>query len=243
MVTFELPATTPPMECLAWDEALLDAVEEEACEAALWFWESPIPCVVVGYGQTPEREVHMEACRADDVPVLRRCSGGGTVVQGPGCLSYALALPIDSAPALATVSGTNAHVMARQRDALARIVEGTVVVRGHTDLVWNGRKVSGNAQRRKRRALLFHGTFLHGFDLARVTRWLRAPSSEPAYREGRAHEAFISNVPCPARLICKALADEWQAMPAAVPRDASIRVKHLLEERYARAEWHARRAS
>lgn len=242
MVTFALPPGTGPAECLAWDEALLDLVEDEACDAALWFWEAPSHCVVVGYGQTPAREVRLEACRADGVPVLRRCSGGGTVLQGPGCLSYALALPIDAHPDLGTVGGTNAHVMGRQRDALSRVVPGSLAVCGHTDLVWDGRKVSGNAQRRRRRALLFHGTFLHGMDLALVTRWLRPPSWEPSYRAGRDHEAFVANLPCSSGVIRGALADAWKTTPGDVPEDAGRRVERWMADRYGRAEWHERRA-
>ena len=242
MVTFVLPPGTGPAECLAWDEALLDLVEDEACDAALWFWEAPSHCVVVGYGQTPAREVRLDACRADGVPVLRRCSGGGTVVQGPGCLSYALAMPIDAHPELATVSGTNAHVMGCQRDALARVVPGSLAVCGHTDLVWEGRKVSGNAQRRRRRALLFHGTFLHGMDLDLVTRWLRPPSSEPAYRAGRDHAAFVANLPCPPGILRGALAEAWLATPAPVPADGWAHVQRLMAARYGRPEWHDRRA-
>ena len=242
MVTFALPPGTGPAECLAWDEALLDLVEDEACEAALWFWEAPSHGVVVGYGQTPAREVRLDACRADGVPVLRRCSGGGTVLQGPGCLSYALAMPIDAHPDLVTVGGTNAHVMGCQRDALARVVPGSLAVCGHTDLVWDGRKVSGNAQRRRRRALLFHGTFLHGMDLALVTRWLLPPSSEPAYRAGRDHEAFVANLPCPPDVLREVLAHAWKATPGPVPEAAGRRVERLMSERYGRADWHERRA-
>ena len=241
MVTFALPHGTAPAACLAWDEALLDLVEDGECHAALGFWEAPSHCVVMGYGQDPAREVHRDACRSDGVPVLRRCSGGGTVLQGPGCLSYALVLPIDWHPELATVGGTNAHVMGCQRDALARVVPGGLAVCGHTDLVWNGRKVSGNAQRRRQRALLFHGTFLHRMDLALVTRWLRPPSSEPAYRAGRAHEAFVANLPCAPDAIRDALAEAWLATPAPLPAASLSRVQRLMADRYGRAEWHERR--
>ena len=45
-------------------------------------------------------DVNAEAVRKDNVPVLRRTSGGGTVVQGPGCLNYTLVLDKDRDPAV-----------------------------------------------------------------------------------------------------------------------------------------------
>ena len=238
MLAFDLPGAPGPAECLAWDEALLDAVEQGECGPALWFWEASVHGVVVGYGQSPAREVHLDACRADQVPVLRRCSGGGTVVQGPGCLSYAVALPIETHADLETIQGTNAFVMARNRAAIQSLVTGVVDVRGHTDLVWNQRKVSGNAQRRKRRALLFHGTFLHALDLALVPRWLPQPSSQPAYRNDRPHSDFIANLPCSPRAIREALALHWEAAPGTPPPTAAARAQGLLSERYSREAWH-----
>ena len=44
-----------------------------------------------------------------------------------------------------------------------------IQVQGHTDLTVDGLKFSGNSQRRRRKFLLFHGTFLLKFDLTLVT--------------------------------------------------------------------------
>ena len=87
-----LPA---PAENLACDEALLDWFEEQGGDGVLRFWEPDNYFVVVGYGNHVAIEANVPACEADGVPVLRRCSGGGTVLQGPGCLNYSLILKIE----------------------------------------------------------------------------------------------------------------------------------------------------
>jgi lipoate-protein ligase A len=98
-----LDLTLPtPAENLALDEALLELAEREGDET-LRVWESPWPFVVLGLSNHLSREANVDACRELKVEILRRCSGGGTVVQGPGCLSYALALRIDEAGPLATI--------------------------------------------------------------------------------------------------------------------------------------------
>ena len=65
-----------------------------------------------------------------------------------------------------------------------------VKVAGHTDLAVGNLKFSGNAQRRKARYYLFHGTILVDFDLELVGRVLRAPSKEPEYRAQRFASRF-----------------------------------------------------
>src|SRR5688572_6131078 len=84
-----------PAENLACDEALLDLCEAGFADEVLRFWESPTHFVVVGYGNKVDSEVEVAACRADGIPILRRCTGGGTVLQGPGCLNYSLVLRIE----------------------------------------------------------------------------------------------------------------------------------------------------
>src|SRR5258708_2951393 len=89
-----------PAENLACDEALLDVSENSEDPGFLRFWESPSHFVVLGYGKHLQSEVFREACAEAGIPILRRCSGGGTVLQGPGSFNYTLILPINHAPEL-----------------------------------------------------------------------------------------------------------------------------------------------
>ena len=219
-----------PAENLACDEALLDWCDEGDGLEVLRFWEPQQHFVVVGYSNRVEREVNVKACRELCIPVLRRCSGGGTVLQGPGCLNYALVLHMDSDPTLQSVTGTNRFVMERNRAALENLLsrsserkEGLspnfqlsafnfqLSVRGHTDLVISDRKFSGNAQRRKRRAVLFHGSFLLNFDLALIEKVLSLPSNQPDYRQNRSHDEFLMNLDVSAKEVKAILRQTWRA--------------------------------
>jgi lipoate---protein ligase len=131
-----LDLTLPsPAENLACDEALLDWREEIAGEEILRFWESPEPLVVVGYANRIEAEVNVANCETKKMPIFRRCSGGGTVLQGRGCLNYALVLRIAENLSLAGISGTNKFIMERNREAIQPLMGGsTIRIHGHTDL-------------------------------------------------------------------------------------------------------------
>lgn len=165
-------------------------------------WESVSECVVLGRSGRAEREVY----EPFEVPVLRRCSGGGTVVLGPGCLNYALVLPLAWDARWRDVAFSVRWVMQRMRAALA--VPGLRLA-GHCDLALDGRKVSGNAQRRTRDSILHHGTLLYDFDLARVDGLLRMPSRRPAYRADRGHGEFLANLPLSALELKRRLAAAW----------------------------------
>jgi lipoate-protein ligase A len=87
-------------------------------------------------------------------------------------------------------------------------------VAGETDLAFRGRKVSGNAQRRGRRALIHHGTLLFEFDARLATRYLKEPARQPAYRVGRRHAAFLGNLPLSVETIRARLESAWSSFRA-----------------------------
>jgi lipoate-protein ligase A len=219
---------------LACDEALLDACEDGVDGEILRFWEPQECFVVVGFSNEVAREVNLAACQRAGVSVLRRCSGGGAVLQGPGCLNYSLVLKIGSRPALATIPGANRHIMACQQGTLSALLRQPVDVQGCTDLTVGGLKFSGNAQRRKRQALLFHGTFLLRFDLRLMDCFLNLPSRQPDYRQGRPHGRFLMNLEVAASAIKDALRAAWKADE---PMTAVPDCQRLIAQKYAREDW------
>ncbi|MGD0812341.1 MAG: lipoate--protein ligase family protein [Verrucomicrobiota bacterium] len=230
-----LDQTLPtPAANLACDEALLDACEEQTGGEVLRFWEPRDYFVVVGYSNHVALEVDIRTCRREQVGVYRRCSGGGTVLQGPGCLNYSLILKIEGHNPLQNISATNHFIMGRHRDALSAILGRPIRMQGHTDLSLGGLKFSGNAQRRKRHALIFHGTFLLGFDLSLMEKFLPMPSRQPDYREDRPHRLFLTNLPAPASAVKDVLRQTWSA---GAVLDVLPDYQHLIVEKYSRDDW------
>jgi lipoate-protein ligase A len=226
-----------PAENLAADEALLEACEAGGPEV-LRFWEPEEYFVVLGFSNVAAREANLEACRREGVRVLRRCSGGGAVLQGRGCLNYALVLRIDDAHPAHTIPSTNAYIMERHRAALSRLLARPVTVQGISDLCIDSFKFSGNAQRRLRHALIFHGSFLLNFDLARMETFLATPSRQPDYRRQRTHRDFLINAPVSPALIKQTLRETWEAQQP-LPRIPNY--ARLLSEKYSRDEWNLKR--
>ena len=225
-----------PAENLAADEALLDAAEAGQSDEVLRFWESPVPFVVLGYSNRASTEVDVKECDAAGLPVLRRCTGGGTVVQGPGCLNYALILKIEPNNAFQSISLANQFIMARNRTAIQTLLNRPVRIQGYTDLTLGDLKFSGNSQRRHRRFLLFHGTFLLHADFGLIDKVLRMPSHQPHYRGGRSHSNFLTTLGISATSVKAVVARDWKAVEPleTVPQG---RIEKLAREKYATREW------
>lgn len=235
-----LDLTLPsPAENLALDEALLNAAEVGGPYGeVLRLWESPVHGVVLGRNSKLNDEVNVAACADLGVPVLRRSSGGATVLIGPGCLMYSLVLSLQNRPHLRAVDQAHEFVLGTLAAALAPLAPG-ITRRGTSDLAVDERKVSGNSARYRRDHLLYHGTLLYDFDLSLIAACLNTPPRQPDYRQRRTHAEFVMNLGIAAASLKDLLSSAFDASEPLVdwPRAA---VERQVEERYGRREWSER---
>jgi lipoate-protein ligase A len=222
---------------LALDEALLVRAELGEADEVLRVWEWHEPAVILGSASRLADDVDVAACEADGVPILRRSSGGGTVLLGAGCLLFSLVLRYNRNPALSEIRSSYAFILGRLAGALD--VE-RIACAGTSDLTLDGRKLSGNSQQRKRHFLLHHGTLLYAFDLSRVGRYLLPPPRQPEYRAGRKHTEFLTNLPLSASKLKHRLRSAWGADEIAGDWPVDL-VQRLVREKYGRLDWSRRR--
>jgi lipoate-protein ligase A len=235
-----LDLTLPsPAENVALDEALLLAAESGDGGEILRLWEWPEPAVVLGSGGRLADDVDEAVCTAEGVPIVRRSSGGGTVLLGRGCLLYTLVLSFERDPELTDIRRSYRFILGRIAEALAEGV-GPLEPAGISDLVHADRKFSGTAQQRKRSFLLHHGTLLYDMDLSQVPRYLREPPRQPDYRGGRSHLAFVGNLPLSRGEIQQRLRRQWDAEEARLTLPMG-EVKQLVLDKYGDPQWTRRR--
>lgn len=131
--------------------------------------------------------------------IVRRVSGGGTVLHGPGNVNFSIFLPMSNHPELYGVHQSYSVFLSMVSDALE--AQGiSCAVRGLSDIVLdaakNPRKISGNAQFRKYGVIVHHGTLLVQKDIiSLMSRFLNHPPAEPEYRQHRSHDDFLMNLP------------------------------------------------
>lgn len=245
--------TSHPALDLALEESLHLGLEEGSSPPTWRLWQARTPALVLGTGQSAELELNLPVAAESGVPVLRRHSGGGAVLVGPGVINYSGFYRLAELPGAETISGAMKAALGPVTETLARL---GVRVReeGLSDLVVEGeggrlRKIAGNAQARKRVSVVVHGTLLADPDWVLLERLLRFPSRPPGYRERRSHRAFLTSLaesgvkydlPMFATTLSGVLGLEWAR--TSVPADDEMRrAQDLCERKYGLAEWNLRR--
>lgn len=158
------------------DEAILEAVASGASEPTLRLYRWDPPAVTIGYFQGMREEIDLEACARLGIDAVRRVTGGGAVFHDAE-ITYSIVVPEGHELAPAEVL-----------ESYRRICGGLVAGLGKlgiaasfapiNDIVAGGKKVSGNAQTRKRGCLLQHGTLLLGVDVERMFELLKVPQEK-----------------------------------------------------------------
>ena len=239
-------------ENLALDEGLLEMAHEGlATTACVRTWMATEPTVVLGSSGRLAEEVDLDACSTLGVRVIRRPSGGGTVLLGPGCLMWSVIAPHPEGPPpieaihAGMLEPLAAAITAHLR-SLPAAAGSLVTRRGTSDLTIapsggtaadrEAKKISGNALRVRRHGVLYHGTLLDSFDLGLVSRVLRHPPREPDYRGGRHHGAFLANLGLGRHTLERLVRAAFRATAVQEdwPRD---RVVRLVRERYTATDW------
>ena len=147
-------------ENLAVDEWFLDHVGDE--DLILYFYQNE-NAVIIGKNQNPWLECDLDAMARDGVQLVRRVSGGGAVYHDMGNLNFSF------------IAGKARYDLDRQLSLVLKAVRSLGLeasFSGRNDLVWEGKKFSGNAFADRKGAKQHHGTLLISSDLSRLGNYL-----------------------------------------------------------------------
>lgn len=155
---------------------------------AMELWQPDQVYVVLGRSNQPESSVFMDRVVADDVVLLKRPSGGESVVLTPATLVVAFADSLERFPVARQFFAFCNSVLL---DAFAGVgIEG-LSQRGISDISQNGMKIVGSSMYKGSDRLFYHAV-INVAELPGTIAWyLKHPSREPDYRVGRRHEDFI----------------------------------------------------
>ena len=226
-------------EHLAIDELLLNHVNSTKKSSGIRFYDSNELAVVLGLGNKVKEHVNISACKANTVSILRRCSGGGSIIQGNGCLSYALFLRYEDFPECSDIKTTTETLLNYICAALQKYGVAAEM-KGISDVAINNKKIIGNAQRRLKDACLFHGCILYDFDINCIASYLKAPPTEPGYRQARTHQDFVQNIELSKEKLVEAFLSIWPCAKHDIPIPIQD-IQALSSQKYTREEWSFKR--
>jgi len=156
---------------MALDYAVLKAVSQEASLPTLRIYQWEVPTITLGYFQTLAEEVYVDACRQDRVPVIRRITGGGTVLHDME-LTYSVVVSEKAGPVKGSVLDSYKAIC----DPVIKAMNGNGVkaeFKPANDILVSDMKISGSAQTRKQGVILQHGTILLDLNMDRMRRYLK----------------------------------------------------------------------
>lgn len=148
--------------------------------------------VVLGRGNRLDAEVHLAKCQADGVQVLRRKGGGGAVVLMPGV--WIITACYHKGDKEVNIPQTLDRIVLKIADALNTVTGCEISIKGMGDLCLADKKILGSSLYVGRGAVLYQGSLLVAADLPLISKYLKHPSKEPAYRQGRSHDDFVINL-------------------------------------------------
>jgi lipoate-protein ligase A len=164
-------------ENMAIDEALLRSFDPASSQPVLRLYGWEPPALSLGRFQKAAEVLDLERCRIDAVPVVRRITGGGVIYHADELTYSIICSPAQLPPATSIKDSfreLTAFLLAFYRrlglqaeyavDAITdstRLGEKTdfcFAGRETFDILVNGRKIGGNAQRRLKEVVFQHGS-------------------------------------------------------------------------------------
>jgi lipoate-protein ligase A len=192
------------LEQLVFEERLFRRTSDSWC---IFSEGKKEPAVVMGLSGKPGKMLNMEkfvgsqASAMPPVPVIRRFSGGGTVVVDHNTLFVSWVCSKDVLPRSATSSPPalmrwSAEFYGGVLERCRRQILGHQLALADKfglqehDYCIGTRKFGGNAQCLTRNRFVHHTSFLWDFDPGNM-QYLALPEKRPAYRDDRDHNEFL----------------------------------------------------
>jgi lipoate-protein ligase A len=163
---------------MAIDEALCTLRSEEKSPTTLRLYRWKPSAVSIGYFQVVNEEVSLPVCEDLGIDVIRRMTGGGAVYHSyEGEITYSLIVN-QSHPKIPADILESYKIICNGLILALRALGLPATFKPINDIEVNGKKISGNAQTRRRGVVVQHGTLLLDTDIRTMFRVLKVPKDK-----------------------------------------------------------------
>lgn len=176
-------SSIPILQQLQWEEALLRADKRNWC---ILNQGSP-PAIVMGISGQIHQLIQIRKLEQKPVPLIRRFSGGGTVVIDENTLFITL---ICQTEALAVQPFPRPLMRWTAEEIYKPVFSDLSFQLQENDYAIGERKWGGNAQSIVKGRWLHHSSLLWDYCLDNMD-YLLIPPKTPYYRQGRSHQDFL----------------------------------------------------
>ncbi|KAJ0988544.1 hypothetical protein J5N97_006900 [Dioscorea zingiberensis] len=196
--------SSPILRQLRMEEKLLRSTSENWC---IINDGTSDPTIVMGVSGKVQELVNVESVMGDGIPVIRRFSGGGTVIVDGGTVFVSLICNKGAVPGLQPYPRS---IMDWTGELYGRVFGGFGDFHlRENDYAFGSRKFGGNAQSITKDRWIHHTSFLWDYDVKNMG-YLKQPTRAPKYRLERHHMEFLCRMkdyfPCRSTFIERTIA-------------------------------------
>ncbi len=179
-----------PLDNSLLDEKLLYL---EDSHLIVRFWVNN-PSVFIGYSQDPECEVHTSYLKKQNIPLLKRFSGGGTVYHDHGCLNVTVCKKLSPPLHSRYIDEESKFLTGLIKDALAKQYKG-LQIGGINAVFSEDKKILGSSMAIKNKRFLYHASLLVDVDLKELTSCLNLKADYPSpYKFVKSNKSPVINL-------------------------------------------------
>ncbi len=169
-----------------WNLAAEEYLFKNFNEPIFRLWRNR-PSVIIGLHQNAFAEINVKHVKENNIPVVRRLSGGGAVFHDLGNVNFTF---IDNKKEGEDTASMFARFTRPIIEALSLLkIEASLL--GRNDLVIDSRKFSGNAVAVYRNRILQHGTLLFSASMSDLS---KALANRPEHFQGKAVKSAKARV-------------------------------------------------
>lgn len=226
---------TDPHFNLALEEHLLCGTDGEY----FLLWQNS-PSVIVGRNQNTYAEINYDFVKSNNIPVVRRITGGGAVFHDLGNINYSFI--VNSTSRFNDYAFFSAPVIRALSDAGI-----DASLSGRNDLLVNGRKISGAAQCAKNGRMLHHATLLLDASVSDLKEALRINPLKIESKGIKSVESRVANInsflenkltaQTLTALLAERISVDFQAQVCEISAVDTAAAKQLMDEKYLKDEW------
>ncbi|MDC1105701.1 biotin/lipoate A/B protein ligase family protein [Prolixibacteraceae bacterium] len=159
--------TNNPIKNIATEEYLL-----KNCKESFLFLYINSSSVIIGKHQNAFAEVSAKYIKDHNIPLIRRISGGGTVVHDEGNLNFSFITNQDNIETL-----SYKKCIEPIREFLCEKYDAKAILSERNDIQINNRKVTGSAFHIYKKRIIAHGTLLINSNLKEISNILKSSSA------------------------------------------------------------------
>jgi len=161
---------------MAIDRAVIVTNSNKKVPPTVRFFTWKPPAISIGYFQSLRDEVDLNNCKKLGVDYVRRITGGGAVFHEEE-LTYSIIIPEPHPQVPKNIMGSYGRICGAVIKGLKNLgIESEY--KPINDIITSGKKISGNAQTRKMKTVLQHGTVLTDVDVDKMFSLLKVPNEK-----------------------------------------------------------------